>query len=273
MRTVLVLLFAVAYVVLVPLGNLGAWAERELVGTTAFVQLGQRVLEPTAVRDALADRIVTDLEGAVPALVGNDGSLRPLVAGELGTPQLRPAFDEVLASTHDQLRNGQNPLQLDLAPLLPLLREQLPPALAARLPSEAFLTPVTVLRRSDAPAIWQGVQLVQEAAVVLPVAAIVALALAIAAARQRGTLCIVLGILTALVGVGLIALVKPGRSLLAHHSGSTTDRAAFLAGYDAVTQSFLRQTIGVVVVGAVLVVVGGVLAWRAGRNVRPSRWA
>jgi hypothetical protein len=273
MRTLLALLLAVGFVVLVPLADLGAWAERELVGTTAFVSLGEQVLEPQAVRDALADRIVTDLEAAEPALIGNDAALRPLVAHELGLPQVRPAFDDVLASTHDQLRHGQDPLQLDLAPLLPILREQLPANLAAQLPSETFLTPVTVLRRRDAPAVWEGVQLVQDSALALTIAAIVILALAIVAAHRRGRLCIVLGVLTAAIGVGLIALVKPGRSLLEHQTGTPTERAAFLAGYNVVTQSFVRQTVGVVIAGAALVVVGGFLAWRAGRNVRPLSWA
>jgi hypothetical protein len=92
-------------------------------------------------------------------------------------------------------------------------------------------------------------------------------------ARRRGRLCIVLGVLTAAIGVILIALVKPGRSLLEHQTGTATDRSAFLAGYNVVTQSFVRQTVGVVIAGAVLVVVGGVLAWRAGRTVRPRSWA
>lgn len=273
MRSLLAFLLAAAFIVLVPLGNLGAWAQRELVGTDSFARLGEQVLNQGAVRDALADRIVGALEGRVPALIGNDSTLRSLVAHELGQPQLKPAFDQLLASTHDQLRQGQDPLQLDLTPVLPILREQLPANLAAQLPSEVAVAPVTVLRRRDAPAVWEGVQLVQGAALALPVAAAVALALALVAAHRRGLLCIILGVVTAALGVGLIALVKPGRSLLEHQTGTPSDRAAFLAGYNVVTQSFVRQTVGVVIAGAVLVVVGGVLAWRAGRNVRPLSWA
>ncbi len=272
-RALLAFLLAVVFVVLVPLGDLGAWAQRELVGTDSFARLGEQVLDQGAVRDALADRIVGDIEASVPALIGNDTTLRSVVAHELGLPQVKPAFDELLASTHDQLRQGQDPLQLDLAPVLPVLREQLPASLAARLPSQVSLAPVTVLRRSDAPAVWEGVQLVQDSALALPIAAMVALAFAIAAAHRRGLLCIVLGVVTAGVGVGLVALVKPGRSLLEHQTGTPSDRAAFLAGYNVVTQSFVRQTVGVVIAGALLVVVGGVLAWRAGRNVRPLSWA
>jgi hypothetical protein len=272
-RSLLALLLAVAFVVLVPLGNLGAWAQRELVGSDSFARLGEQVLDQGAVRTALADRIVDDLDAAVPAVVGRDATLRAQVAQELAQPQVRPAFDQLLASTHDQLRQGQDPLQLDLTPVLPILRAQLPANLAAGLPSEVALTPVTVLRRRDAPAVWEGVQLVQDVALALPIAALVVLALAVFVARRRGPLCIVLGVLTAAIGVILIALVKPGRSLLEHQTGTATDRSAFLAGYNVVTQSFVRQTVGVVIAGAVLVVVGGVLAWRAGRTVRPRSWA
>jgi len=84
--------------------------------------------------------------------------------------------------------------------VLPILREQLPANLAAQLPSEVALAPVTVLRRGDAPAVWEGVQLVQDAALALPVAAAVALALALVAAHRRGLLCIILGVVTAALG-------------------------------------------------------------------------
>ena len=154
MRTFLDALLAVAFVVLVPLANLGAWAQRELVGTTPFVRLGEQVLDQSAVRAALADRIVTSLESANPALIATDGQIRAFVAQELASPAVRPAFDDLLASTHDQLRQGHDPLQLDLSSLLPVLRQQVPPNLAARLPTSVALAPVTGLRRSDAPAVW-----------------------------------------------------------------------------------------------------------------------
>jgi hypothetical protein len=273
MRTFLAALLAVAFVVLVPLANLGAWAQRELVGTTPFVRLGQQVLDQSAVRAALADRIVTSLEAANPALIAADGPIRAFVIQELASPAVRPAFDDLLASTHDQLRQGHDPLQLDLSSLLPVLRQQVPPNLAARLPSSVYLAPVTVVRRSDAPAVWEGVQLVQNDALVVVLLTVLALVGAIAAARRRGPLCIVLGLVTAAIAVALIAVVKPGRSLLESHSGTSTQRAAFLAGYDVVTRSFVVQTVFVAVAGFVLVIAGCILAWNQTRNVRPSDWA
>jgi hypothetical protein len=273
MRTFLAVVLAVVFVVLVPLADLAAWAQRELVGTTPFVRLGEQVLDQNAVRAALADRIVTSLESTNPALISADAAARSFVTQQLASPVVKPAFDDLLASTHDQLRQGHDPLQLDLAPVLPVLREQLPANLSARVPGSLTLAPVTVLRRRDAPAVWQGVQLVQNDALVVVAVTIVALVGAIAVARRRGAMCISLGLATALIAVGLIAVVKPGRSLLESQSGTATQRAAFLAGYDVVTHSFVLQTVVLAVVGLVLVVVGCLLAWNEARNVRPTGWA
>ena len=133
--------------------------------------------------------------------------------------------------------------------------------------------PVTVLRRRDAPEVWDGVQLVQGAALALPIAMLVAFAGALLVARRRATVCITVGVAATLLSVGLLALVKPGRSLLEHQSGSPTQRAAFLAGYTTVTRSFVQQTVAFAALGAVLVVAGLVVLWQQSRTTRPSGWA
>jgi hypothetical protein len=273
MRALLAFLLAVVALVLVPFADVGVWVQRELVGTTSFVRLGEDVLQQSAVRAALAQRIVTEMETRVPALTTQDSALRSVVDQALRSPQLRPAFDNALASTHDQLRNGHDPLELDLNPLLPLVRQQLPAALASRVPTNATLTPVIVLRRRDAPVVWESVQLVQDTAVVVPLLALAALVAAILVARRRGALCIAVGTVIIIVALGILALVKPGRSLLEHQVGDATQRAAFSAGYDTVLRSFVQQTIVLALVGVALAAVGAVLIWQRGRNTRPTGWA
>lgn len=273
MRTLLASLLTVVAVVLVPFADLAVWVQRELVGTTPFVRLGEQVLDQGAVRDALAQRIVIDVGDAAPAFAGQASALQPAVAALLTQPSIRPALDDLLASTHDQLRSGHDPLQLDLSPVLPVLRQQLPPFLATRLPSALTLAPVTVLRRRDAPAVWDGVQLVQGAALALPIVALLALVGALLAARRRAGVCVAVGLATTLASVGLIALLKPGRSLLEHQTGTPTQRAAFLAGYDTVTRSFVQQTVVLAVIGGALVAFGLLVLWRESRNTRPSGWA
>lgn len=272
MRAFLVSLLVVVAIVLVPLADLGVWVQRELVSTTSFVNLGEQVLHEAPVRDALAQQVVNDVASTAPAVAGQAQTLEPVIAAVLAEPSLRPALDQVLANTHDQLRNGHDPLQLDLSPLLPTLREQLPAPVASRLPSQLALPPVTVLRRSDAPAAWDGVQLVQAIALALPVALLVALGGALLAARQRGAVCILVGLAATVLSVGLIALVQPGRSLLEHQSGTPTQRAAFLSGYDTVTHSFVQQTVVLAVLGVVLTVGGLLASYAAGRRARPRGW-
>lgn len=273
MRTFFASLLAVGFLALVTFANLGVWVERQVVGTTSFLRLGEQVLDQGAVRAALADRIVTDVEARAPALVGRDATLRPLVAQVLAQPQFRPAFDTLLASTHDQLRSGHDPLQLDLTALLPVLRAQLPPTLATRLPSSFGLTPITVLRRRDAPALWDGVQGVQNVTLVVPVVTALVLIGAVIAARRRGAILIGLGLVTVILALGLIALLKPGRSVVAYATGTPAQQSAFLAGYDTVTRSFVVQTIGLAVFGGILAVAGCLVAWQRTRNVRPRHWA
>jgi hypothetical protein len=273
MRTLLAFLLSVVVVVLVPFADLGLWVQRELVATSSFVRLGEDVLSQPPVRAALAQRIVAEMEQRIPALTAQDSTLRSIVDQALRDPGLRPAFDTALASTHDQLRNGHDPLELDLNPILPLVRQQLPAALASRVPLNATLTPVTVLRRGDAPVLWEGVQLVQGGALAVPVLTLALLLAAVLAARRRGALCITLGAFITLIAFGALGLVKPGRTLLEHQVGDATQRAAFRAGYDTVLRSFVQQTIVVALLGAVLAVVGLVLVWQRDRNRRPTGWA
>ena len=272
MRTLLAFLLSVVVVVLVPVADLGVWVQRELIGTSSFVRLGEDVLSQAPVRAALAQRIVAEMEQRVPALTSQDATLRSIVDQALRDPGLRSAFDNALASTHDQLRNGHDPLQLDLNPLLPLVRQQLPASLASRVPPSAALTPVVVLRRRDTPVLWEGVQLVQGGALAVAVLTLVLLAAAVLAARRRGTLCITLGAFITVISLGLLALIKPGRSLLQHQVGDPTQRAAFGSGYDTVLRSFVQQTIVFALAGVVLAVIGGVLIWHQDRNRRPTGW-
>jgi hypothetical protein len=273
MRSTLASLLAVVAVLLVPFADLGVWVQRELVGTTSFVRLGEQVLDRAEVRDALSERVVSDLSGKVPGVAGREETLRPIVSTVLASPSVRPALDSVLASTHDQLRNGHDPLQLDVTPVLPVLRAQLPATLASRVPSGLAITPVTVLRKQDAPVVWETVQVVQGAALVVPLLALAAFAGALLAARRRGTVCVVVGTATLIASLGLLALLKPGRSLLEQQQGTPTQRSAFLAGYDAVTRSFVQQTVVLAVLGGLVIVIGFIVIWQESRRARPRGWA
>ncbi|HEV2309538.1 MAG TPA: hypothetical protein VGU73_03390 [Acidimicrobiia bacterium] len=272
MRTFLVPLLVAVAIVLVPLADLGVWAQRELVSTASFVNLSNDVLQQHAVRGALAQEIVADIAEDEPALASHETELEPIVADALAEPALRPALDQILATTHDQLRDGHDPLELDLSPLLPVLRERLAPYLASGLPSQLDLQPVTVLQQNEAPELWDGVQLVQQIALVLPALMLLVLVGAVLLARRRGAVCVVVGLATTVIAVGLVALLEPGRSVMEHQTG-TGSHAAFLAGYDTVTRSFVQQTVVLAVLGVLLALGGLIATYAEGRRVHPSGWA
>jgi len=272
MRSTLASILTLAAILLVPFADLAVWVQRELVGTTSFVRLGEQTIDRAEVRDALSERLVSDLSGPVPGVAGREQALQPVISAALASPAARPALDTVLANTHDQLRNGHDPLQLDVNPVLPAVRAQLPASVAARLPPGLAIAPVTVLRRQDAPVVWEAVQVMQGSALVVPLLALAAFVGALLAARRRGTVCVAVGVATILSSLGLLALVKPGRSLLEQQHGTPAQRAAFHAGYDAVTRSFVQQTVVFAVLGGLIVLIGFVVIWQEGRNVRSTAW-
>ncbi len=61
--------------------------------------------------------------------------------------------------------------------------------------------------------------------------------------------------------------------MLEQQQGTPTQRSAFLAGYDAVTRSFVQQTVVFAVLGGLIVVVGFIVVWQERRTIRPSSWA
>jgi hypothetical protein len=251
---------AVIVVVLIPLADLGIWAQRNVVGTGAFNHLADRVLEQTPVRREVTDTVVAELDSEVPELAGQTAALRPIVGRVLSTSQVRRALAHSLSRTHTQLREDHDPVQLDLNPVLPIVRQRLPASLATEIPADVRLDTVTVLRRHDAPAVWTGVELVQNVALATALLAVALLLFAVFAARRRAGVCVVLGIVTTVTSLVLIALVEPGRSILEHEAGSAIRRDALRAGYYTVLHSFVVQTIILAIVGVVLTIVGVILA-------------
>ena len=267
-RSLAASLLAVVAVVLLPFADLGLWIRREVVSTDAFVRLADEVLDQRAVRVALTERVVAELEEETPELAGQDPTVRSIVSRALRSPKFRPAFREELADVHGQFRDGHDPLELDLTSLLRILRTQLPPTLAEQVPSSETLAPATVLRRRDAPAIWIGVQHLEGAATAIPLITIAVVMLALLVARRRAQVCVGIGIAGALLSVALILLLEPGRSLLEHHAGGDPmQRAAFLAGYNTVTHSLVIQTIVLAIVGVVLALGGIFLSSQRSRHV------
>jgi hypothetical protein len=247
------------------------WVQRTIVPTSGFVSLGNDVLDEQDVQNALAQQVTTQLEQRVPALSGANTQVRQAVDVVLDEPAFREVFDQAVGETHSQLIDDDDPLTLDLDAMVPIVRNQLPPELAAEVPEQTILGPITVLRRDDAPALWTGVQITKSASVALPIVSVLLLAGAVVLARRNALAVALVGGGIAVVALVLVIVVEVGRSLLGNVSDDPVNQAAFEAGYDVVTGSFVRQTIVLAVVGAVIGLIGvALMLWQPKRTARSS---
>jgi hypothetical protein len=257
------LVAAALTVVLLPLASLGFWAQRNVVGTDSFDRLADRVLAQQAIRRELTEAVLSELDSEVPEAAGQTALLRPIVAHVVDTPQVRESLARSLIKTHTQLRNGHDPLQLDLNPVLPAVRRHVPAIVNAVIPADVRLDPVTVLRRSDAPVVWSSVEFVQNFALGTAVITFALALFAIIAGRKRGWVCVVLGGAATVIALVMIALVEPGRTLFEHEAGGTVRRDALRAGYLTVVHSFAAEMVVLAIAGAALALVGLILALRS----------
>jgi hypothetical protein len=273
MRGFLAGVLAIAGLLLLPLADLGIWTQRELLPTDAFTQLATDVLHEPDVQQALATRLTTELVNREPALaIGRPLVQRAVVEG-IGTPQFSQVMQASLGDMHDQLKRGDDTLFLNLDATLPLIKGQLAqidPRLAASVPSSQVLPSITVVKRADAPELWEGVQIVRRAALLFPALAVVLLALAIAFAQHRARMLVVVGAALAVVALLLVLVIRLGRDPLSNVVGSEVSVAAFNAGYRVVTSSFVTQTVVLGIVGMLAMGGGAIGVMQGGSTSRPK---
>ena len=245
---------------LVPFANQGVWVERELLSTSAFTTLSTEVLTQDAVRDALANRIVDELEKRVPQLSLGRFALVPALREALDTEQFRTIFERAVRDLHAQLERGDDELTLDLDATLPLVRElvaQVPlvGGLASDIP-DGVLPEFTVVTKENVPQLWVGVEATQDAWWLFPVLALVFLAAGVAVARRRALALVVVGIGIVAIAVVLVLGLRLGRDPLSEVAGPTVEVDAFKAGYDTVTDSLAVQTMVLGLGGLVVALIG-----------------
>ena len=262
--------------VLVPFATVGIWLQREILPTDEFTDLATEVMQTDAVRDALANRFLDELQEREPRLALGRIVLEPAVEEAFGTGQFEQVFRAAVGDVHEQLLRGDDELSLNLDAMLPIVRNlvaQVSSTVADQIPSSAGLPAFTVVRKDDVPQLWFVVEVTRRASWVFPVLMVLALAAAVLVATKRALALIVCG-----VGVAVICLViglalRTGRGALSDFVGSVIDERAFNAGYDVVTDSLVNQTL---VLGLVGVVAGiaGVVWLLVGRSAakQPS-WA
>lgn len=273
LRGVVAGLLLVVGLLLVPLGNLGIWVQRQALDSTAFTELALDVVEEPAVRSALSARLVDELIRAEPRLGAARVVLEPGVAQLLRTDAFQTVFATSVGQMHDQLKQGADELSLDLDPVLPLVRDavaRIDSGVANQIPQADVLPSITVVTRDDAPAVWEGVQITREASWAFPVLMALVLIGAIAVANRRVRMLVTVGFGVALLAFVQVLVARLGRELLSDVAGPNVSKGAFTRGYDVVIGTFVEQTIvfGVIGLGVAAGAVAVVLV-RA-REVTPA---
>jgi len=253
-RRALVTLLLVAAGFLLPFALLGLWTQQVLLDRERFTNLSDDLLDREAVRQGIADAVVTDIEQTQSAPVGSEPVIRTGIAGALDTPAYRAAFKESLGGVHDQLTSDEDTITLDVAPGVNLARAQNPQV--ARALGGTQLPPIVIARRSEVPILWGAVDGAQRVALITPLVVLVLLALAVAMSERRWRALGIAGTVVAgvsLLFLGIMALAKQvvGRSL-----DPFVARDAFDAAWDVIARSLANSTL-IIVIGALVVAVGG----------------
>ncbi|HEU5302529.1 MAG TPA: hypothetical protein VFW06_09870 [Acidimicrobiia bacterium] len=268
------LLLFVAFVLL-PLGNLGLWVQRQVLDSSSLTDLALDVVDEPAVRDALSERLVDELVAAEPRLGVARIVLEPGVSQILRTDAFRAVFSTAVDQMHTQLEQGADELSLNLNPVLPLVRDavaRISAGVAEQIPDADALPSITVVTRDDVPELWRGVQITREASWAFPALVLFAMVGAVAVARRRARMLVTIGVGLVLISFVQILVVRLGREVLSDVAGPDVSVGAFTRGYELVTGTLVTQTIVVAVVGVVLAI-GGIAAIVLRRDAAPGEGA
>ncbi|MFO7590530.1 MAG: hypothetical protein R6X23_06490 [Acidimicrobiia bacterium] len=275
-RAVVAGILAAIGLVLLPLGNLGLWVQRQALDAGSFTDLAFDVVDEPAVRDALSERLVDELVAAEPRLGVARIVLEAGVSQILQTDAFRSVFSAAVDQMHTQLEAGADELSLNLGPVLPLVRNavaKVSAGVAKQIPDADALPSITVVTRDDVPELWRGVQITREASWALPALVLFALAGAVAIANWRARMLVTIGVGVVLVSFLQILVVRLGREVLSDVAGPNVSVGAFTRGYDVVIGTLVTQTVVVAVVGIGLAVGGIALTLVRGRDAAPAEWA
>ncbi|MET8828952.1 hypothetical protein ABZX40_15760 [Streptomyces sp. NPDC004610] len=244
---------------LVPPAVLASWVTYGLVNGDRYVRTVAPLAADPAVEDVVADTLGTGL-----AERAGHGELAPFLRSAVRsftrTEAFQAGWDEANRATHDAVleavnRGERGPVTVDLAPVADAVERQLAEdnVLVGRPRMPVEHAEVAVLPAADLDPLRKGLQVMEVAAVWLPLTA-VALAvtgIALAARRRRALTAMSLGV--AAGGAVLGVAVALGRSLTLADLPAGMPEPAAGAVYDALTAT-LRT------VSWLLLALGGVLA-------------
>jgi hypothetical protein len=253
-RRALVALLLVTAGFLLPFALVGLWTQQVLLDRERFTNLSDDLLDREAVRQGIADAVVTDIERTRSVPVGSEPVIRSGIAGALGTPAYRAAFKESLGGVHDQLTSGDDTITLDVAPGVNLARSQNAQVAAAL--RGVQVDPIVIGRRSEVPILWGAVDGAQRIALLTPLVVLALLALAVAVSDRRWRALGIAGVVVAGVSLIFLGLMALAKQLVGRTLDQFASRDAFDATWDVIARSLTNTTL-IIVIGALVLAAGG----------------
>ncbi|WP_432057080.1 hypothetical protein [Streptomyces sp. bgisy022] len=259
---------------LLPCGALAVWASHGLADTGRYVGTMAPLAADPDVRDAVADAVG---DGVVREL-GAEGSpalgafVREAVRSFTHTEAYRTAWEAGNRAVHDAVlhavrddRAAPGPVTVDLAPVAAEVKARL---VADRVPFARNIpvehTEVAVVPARDVPGLRKGYQVLDTAALWLPLSAVALAVAGVAVAGCRRRALTATGLGAALGGALLGVAVVVGRHLTLADLPEPIHRPAAGAVYDALTAGLRTASWLLVALGAGV----ALLSWLAGHRHR-----
>ena len=253
-RRALVTLLLVAAGLLLPFALLGLWTQQVLLDRERFTNLSDDLLDREAVRQGIADAVLTDIERTQPVPAASEPLIRSGINAALATPAYRAAFKKSLGGVHDQLTSGDDTITLDVTPGVNLARSQSPQVGAAL--RGVQVDPIVIARRNDVPVLWGAVDGAQRIALLTPLVVLAFLALAVAVSDRRWRTLGIAGLVVAGVSLLFLGLMALSKQLVGRTLDQFASRDAFDAAWDVIARSLANTTLSIVI-GALVVGAGG----------------
>jgi hypothetical protein len=245
----------------------GWWLERNFLDTSRFTGTANDILDQDEVQAELASVLVrqlsreagTDLRIAQPFLAS-------IVGQVVDSDAFRTVFDAALSNAHRVLVDrGTETIILDLTGAYSQIKnplEQVAPNLARDLPSRRQLE-VVLIQRSELNTVWDTIDEVKHAVLLLTTASVLFLAGGVALARERWRALARGAWIVAVSGAVFVVLLLVARAVIRSRISDGELADAVVASYRVITTPLVVQSLVLVTV-AVLVGLAARFTDRAG---------
>jgi hypothetical protein len=277
--TLLLVVGGIALVV----ASTGWWLERNFLDTSRFTGTANELLDQDEVQAELSSVLVrqlseeagTDLQIAQPFLAS-------IVGQVVESDAFRTVFDAALSNAHRVLVDrGTETIILDLTSAYDQIKDplaQVAPKLARELPSRKQLE-VVLLHRSELTTVWDTIDEVKNAVLLVSIASALLLAAGVAVAVERWRALARGAWIVAASGAVLVLALFVARAVIRSEISDAQLEDAIVASYRVITTPLLVQSAIVVLLAVVVgmaarfTATAGLPAWRPAAHTAWTRLA